>query len=129
MGLDRAEILKTLLNIPAARSKLAEAMAAPLRRRIDYTGIARKVFLSLSLCKVCGKKTKKYRVFTLDFETVPRFTIPRTGLYKVCPKCMKKTGAKLSTINELPLLEMPLYVNDSNIFVEKRAIERLRKGE
>lgn len=37
-------IAKAFQN-PALMSQLAKSMAAPIRRRIDYSGIARKVFM------------------------------------------------------------------------------------
>jgi hypothetical protein len=37
-------ILSQVLNSQQGRSQLAAAMAAPIRRNLDYTGIARKIF-------------------------------------------------------------------------------------
>jgi len=40
----KEKILKEYLENPGARTRLAQSMAAPIRRNIDYQSTARKVF-------------------------------------------------------------------------------------
>lgn len=41
------------------RARLAAAMVAPLKRRMDYSGVARKAFGVEPLCKSCGKTVEE----------------------------------------------------------------------
>lgn len=51
-------ILKKYLESTSGRQKLAESLVAPLRRNIDYQGIARRAFsvdpLPIAKCPECG---------------------------------------------------------------------------
>jgi len=53
----KGKLISEYLN-SASRIKLAEAMVAPIRRKLDYTGIARKAFSHEPVfkyhCKECG---------------------------------------------------------------------------
>lgn len=114
-----------------SRSALAKAMLAPLRRRLNYSGIARKAFIVEKPCWLCKKDTKSKKFYYEDFSTTKKHGDRHAPgeLYRLCMKCSKETIKKLQEINELSLDQMPLYVNDENIFIEKRAVERLKKGK
>jgi len=106
-------------------------MAKPLMQIRNYTGIARKVFVIKYMCEVCRVIVDKYNLYNknLTVSKKPKIDhIVGDGTYRVCPKCLKETKQKLRSLNALPIEEMPLYVNDDNIFVKNRSIERLREG-
>jgi hypothetical protein len=106
-------------------------MLAPLRQRRDYSGIAKKAFVVQYECGVCHEFLAKVRLYESDF-TVSDKDVEKLketdDTYRVCKKCVKATSEKLFLINKLSLDQMPLYINDDNILVQKRAIERLKKG-
>jgi hypothetical protein len=107
------------------------AMMAPLTRRRDYSGIARKAFVVQYECDVCHEFLARVRLYENDFTVSSKDIEKRKetdDTYRVCKKCVEVTKTKLSLLNEIVLDQMPLYINDDNIFVQKRAIERLKKG-
>ena len=126
------KILKGLLNTTKGRNALAAAMVKPLMQRMNHTGIARKAFVIKYMCEVCRVIVDKYNLYNknLTVSKKPKIDhIVGDGTYRVCSKCLKETKQKLRSLNALPIEEMPLYVNDDNIFVKNRSIERLREGE
>jgi len=112
-------------------SALATTMAAPIAHGLYYTSIARKAFIIENLCWLCKKVTKSKKFYYEDFATTKKRGDRHApgNLYRLCMKCCKETRKQLQELNALSIEQIPLYINDDNIFIEKRAIERLRKGK
>jgi hypothetical protein len=127
LQMNHADIIATHIQSAAGLSKLAAAMIAPLRNRRDYSSIARKAFKIESLCFVCGEETESRIYFNKNFKKVEDLFIPGE-FFKLCTKCQKKTRTRLRELKAMPIEQMPLYINDDNIFLQYRAVERLKKG-
>ena len=127
----KSSILSEIFQTAKGRSSLAEAMAAPLRRKMDYSSMARKAFEVQYECDVCHEFLVKVRLYESNFTISRKYIEERKesgDTYRVCRKCIEATSEKLFLINKLSLDQMPLYINDDNIFVQKRAVDRLNKG-
>jgi len=126
-----SKLLSDLLKSTKGCSALARAMTAPLMQRKNYSSIARRALITTYECEVCKRYLQKMRFFNEDFSkakvSYSDFVLGGR-VHRICYKCARETHTRLSLVNELALDRMPLYINDENIFIEKRAIERLKKG-
>ena len=124
--------LTELIKTSKDRRALAKAMLAPLQKRMDYSSIGRRAFIVQFECDVCHEFLARVRLYENDF-TISGKDIEKCkendDTYRVCKKCVKATAKKLSLLDELSLDQIPLYINDENVFVQKRAVERLKKGQ
>lgn len=68
-------------------------------------------------CEVC--QTKYFDVIT------ERQAIIDTGKHVVCGICQDKTARRIREIGELPVEDLPLYVNDKNVLIREYIFKRL----
>ena len=71
-------------------------------------------------CEVC-EGFSIYKFMGLDF------TSEGMGGRMLCRPCYEKTEHILKTLAIGPVEDLPLYISDSNIFVQYYAVERLKK--
>lgn len=46
----------------------------------------------------------------------------------ICPDCLKKTIRGMKKMNRIPLVMLPLHINEENIFINNVVKKRLEKG-
>jgi hypothetical protein len=98
-------------------------------QRMNYSGTFRKVFGIHYLCIVCKRNDIKKPVNYYDDNfSKHRSPFPVT-VHGVCFNCAKITRRSFTKLKKLHLKEMPLYINDDNLFIRNLAINRLKKGE
>jgi hypothetical protein len=98
-------------------------------QRMNYSGTFRKVFGIHYLCIVCKRNDIKKPVNYYDDNFLKhRGPFPVT-VHGVCFNCAKTTRRFFTKLKKLHLKEMPLYINDDNLFIRNLAINRLKKGE
>jgi hypothetical protein len=120
--------LKDIWNTPEGRSKLAMSMLAPLRRRIDYAGMARKAFSIKYLCFICNEEAPNLNDVYINLDFAP-LTPKKTQkkIYSICDKCLTESRKQVKKIKRMNLKNLPLHISDPNIFVREAAIKRLEK--
>ena len=70
-------------------------------------------------CEVCGKIFTEYLYLDINFShEIPEF-------YRICKPCRKETNKLLKKVKKMEMKQLPLYINDKNIFVKEAVKNRL----
>jgi rubrerythrin len=52
----KSKLITDYVNSSEGKKKLAQSMVQPLRTKLDYASMARRIFVEV-ICEICGKKT------------------------------------------------------------------------
>jgi len=127
-----SSVISEVLNTSEGRASLASLAAiinAPLRQRRNYSELAENLFEVKPLCRVCHEFTLDSKIYDENFNLLyDGYSSDVEQQMHVCIKCGQDTKTRLKLVQELPQDELPLYINDDNIFVSKRAKDRLKEN-
>ena len=115
-------IITTHLKTPKGRSKLAQAMAAPLMQRMNYSGLARRLFAVQ--CSLCSNTILEGDIHYVNIRLEKMIILNKA--YRLCSECLKETKKQIKKITKGSPEELPLYINDKNIFIREHATKRLK---
>lgn len=122
--MDTKKLIESLLKTSSGKSALAKALTTPIMHRMDFAGLARKIFASE--CCVCHKIKEEHYTHFEDFSVGDEST--GEGNYVVCQECRADTSEELFEISKKALIELPLLINSPNPFIAYAAKERLKNG-
>jgi hypothetical protein len=124
-------LLKKILSTSKGRSKLAMSILAPLQRRMDYEGIAKRAFGIKYECFICKEDYDLLFSVYINLELVPtkqnaskRIKKDRQ-IFHLCDKCLKESRKQVKRARRMNPKNLPLLISDPNIFVREVAIQRL----
>ena len=115
-------IITTHLKTSKGRSKLAQSMMAPIRQRMNYSGLARRLFAVL--CPLCYNTILEGGIHYVNIRLEKMVILNKA--YSLCSECLKDTKKQIKKITKGPPEELPLYINDKNIFIREHATKRLK---
>lgn len=80
-------------------------------------------------CYACRKLVRENisKHYDINFNETTIFDIPLfTFCYCICNKCLPKMNKKMEEIKKMPLIKIPLLINDPNDIIANAAIKRLK---
>ena len=119
------------MTLTATKKQLIIAKhLATAKERAQLTQALIGAIKNISCC-LCGKVvTYKKGTFIFDIDLkVRRKSNNKVKKYTVCNECFDTSDRLIRQVGRMPFEEMPLHINDDNIFVVRAVSNRLKKGE